>query len=91
VLLLRCRSVGPAACGEHLSVLAKPARAETLPSGAGPISQTKSVGHTLSSTGSGLPGVAVAQNSDVVLVHSNDAVRLLSVVDGSVMQTVAAR
>jgi hypothetical protein len=57
VLLLRCRSVGPAAGGGPLSVL----------------------------------GVAVAQNSDVVLVHSNDAVRLLSVVDGSVMQTVAAR
>jgi hypothetical protein len=54
--LLRWRSAWPAACREHLSVLAKPARAETLPSGARPISQTKSVGHTLSSTGSGLPG-----------------------------------
>jgi hypothetical protein len=54
--LRRWRSVGPAACGEHLSVLAKPARAETLPSDAGPIPKTESVGHTLNSTGSGLPG-----------------------------------
>lgn len=35
--------------------------------------------------------VSVAQSADAVLVHSNDAIRLLSVADGSVMQTVAAR
>jgi hypothetical protein len=35
--------------------------------------------------------VSVAQDANIVMVHGNDAVRLLSVSDGSLLRTIAAR
>lgn len=35
--------------------------------------------------------VAVAQDSNLVVVHANDAVRLLSIADGSLLRTIATR